>query len=218
LDHACDASSRTAREQRLVVWSLQHGMKLTPSDTNIASIEDRKRERVLQETSQRGFMVVAVDAYDAHQIGDDTNCRLRAVDLGLYRKLVGGGRLRVDSVARAPAQIPRRFDRRLRVGQCISYRLMLDDRMNAAAPFGPGEVQSEVERRAHQGHAKNSDQRRGAGKAGGRQGEAAAFLPDKIVPRGRNVLETELPGEMPAVTHGLDGALQDDTGCGAFDR
>jgi acetolactate synthase regulatory subunit len=45
-------------------------MKLTPSDTNIASIEDRKRERVLQETSQRGFIVVAVDADDAHQIGD----------------------------------------------------------------------------------------------------------------------------------------------------
>ena len=99
----CDDSSRTAREQRLVVWSLQYGMKLTPSDTNIASIEDRKRERVLQETSQRGFMVIAVDAYDAHQIGDHTNCHLRAVDLGLYREFVSGGRPRVDGVARAPA-------------------------------------------------------------------------------------------------------------------
>jgi len=79
---------------------------------------------------------------------------------------------------------------------------MLDDRINAAAPFGPGEVQCEVERRAHQGHAKNSDQRRGAGKAGGRQGEAAAFLPEKIVPWRRNVLETELRREMRAVTHG----------------
>ncbi len=66
-------------------------MKLTPSDTHIASIEDRKRERVLQETSQRGFMVIAVDADDEHQIGDHTNRRLRAVDLGLYRKFVGGG-------------------------------------------------------------------------------------------------------------------------------
>src|SRR6266852_6718144 len=110
-------------------------MKLTPSDANIATVEDRKRERLLQKTSQRSFMVIAFDADDAHQIGDHTNCRLRAVDLGLYRKLVGGGRLRVDSMACAPGQISRRFDRRLRVGQCISHRLMLDDRMNAAAPF-----------------------------------------------------------------------------------
>src|SRR5712671_5854430 len=114
-------------------------MKLTPSDTHIATAEVWKRERVLQKTSQRGFMVIAVDADDAHQIGDHTNRRLRAVDLGLYCKFVGGGRLRVDSVARAPAQIPRRFDRHLRVGQCISHRLVLDDRMNAAAPLSPGE-------------------------------------------------------------------------------
>src|SRR5580704_759982 len=119
-------------------------MKLTPSDANIASSEDRKRERILQETSQRGFMVIAVDADDEHQIGDHTNRRLRAVDLGLYRKLVGGGRLCIDCVAGAPAQISRRCDRSLRVGQSISHRLMLDDRMDAAAPFGPGEVQSEV--------------------------------------------------------------------------
>src|ERR1700719_241633 len=99
----CDDSNRTAREQRLVVWSPQHGMKLTPSDANIASIEDRKRERVLQETSQRGFMVIAVDADDEHQIGDHANRRLRAVDLGLYRKLVGGGRLCIDCGAGAPA-------------------------------------------------------------------------------------------------------------------
>src|SRR6202040_4388634 len=98
-----------------------------------------------QETSQRSFMVIAVGADDAHQIGDHTNRRLRAVDLGLYRKFVGGGRLRVYCVARAPTQISRRFDRHLRVGQSVSDRLMLDDRMNAAAPFSPGEVQSEVE-------------------------------------------------------------------------
>jgi hypothetical protein len=73
---------------------------------------------------------------------------------------------------------------------------LLDDRMNAAAPpFGPGEVQSEFERRPHQRHAENTDQRRGAGKAGGRQGEAAAFLPEKIAPRRRNVLETEMRRE-----------------------
>src|SRR6202035_2590139 len=112
-------------------------MKLTPSDTNIASIEDRKRERVLQETSQRSFMVIAVDADDEHQIGDHTNRRLRAVDLGLYRKFVGGGRLRVNSMACAPAQISRRFDRHLRIGQRVSDRLMIDDRMNAAAPLSP---------------------------------------------------------------------------------
>src|ERR1700722_4484867 len=77
-------------------------------------------------------MVTAVDADDEHQIGDHTNRRLRAVDLGLYRKFVGGGRLRVAGMACAPAQISRRFDRFLRVRQRVSDRLMLDDRMNAA--------------------------------------------------------------------------------------
>src|SRR5258708_39438664 len=103
-------------------------MKLTPSDTNIASIEDRKRERVLQETSERGFMVIAVGADDGHQIGDHTNRRLREVDLGLYRKFVGGGRLRVERVARGPAQISRRFPPRLRLRQSVSHRLMPDAR------------------------------------------------------------------------------------------
>ena len=95
---------------------------------------------------------------------------------------------------------------------------MLDDRMNAAAAFGPGELQSEVERRPHQRHAENTNQRSGAGEAGGRQGEAAAFLSEKIVPRRGNVLETELRHKMRAVTHGFNCALEDDTGCRAFDR
>lgn len=45
-----------------------------------------------------------------------------------------------------------------------------------------------------------------------------ASLPEKVVPRRRNVLETELRREMRAVTHGLDCALEDDAGCRAFDR
>jgi hypothetical protein len=52
-------------------------MKLTPSDTNIASIEDRKRERVLQETTQRGFMIIAVDADDAAETFSKPNCGVR---------------------------------------------------------------------------------------------------------------------------------------------
>src|SRR5215831_11081353 len=94
---------------------------------------------------------------------------------------------------------------------------MLDDRMNDAAPFSLREVQSEVERRPHQCYAQYTDQCRGAGKAGGHQGEAAALLPEKIVPRRRNVLETELRREMRAVSHGFDCALDDNTGCRAFD-
>jgi adenylate cyclase len=44
----------------------QQVMKLAPADTHVAAIEDRKSERVLEKASQRCFMIVAVDADDAH--------------------------------------------------------------------------------------------------------------------------------------------------------
>jgi hypothetical protein len=36
------------------------------ADTHVADTEDRKSERVLEKASQRCFMIVAVDADDAH--------------------------------------------------------------------------------------------------------------------------------------------------------
>ena len=39
-------------------------MKLTPADTHVASGKNRKREGILQQASERGLMVVAVDADD----------------------------------------------------------------------------------------------------------------------------------------------------------
>jgi hypothetical protein len=41
-------------------------MKLAPTDTHVATAKIRKSERVLEKTSQRCFMIVAVDADDAH--------------------------------------------------------------------------------------------------------------------------------------------------------
>ena len=66
-------------------------MKLAPADAHVAAIEDRKSERVLEKTSQGCFMVVAVDADDAHQIDDDTNRRFGAVDFGLDGEFISGG-------------------------------------------------------------------------------------------------------------------------------
>src|SRR6516165_2531925 len=103
-----------------------------PADTHVAPTEDRKSERILEKTSQRCFMIVAVDADHAHQINDDTHRRLGAVDFGLDGKFISGGRLRVYGVACAPAQIPRRFDRDFCIGKRIAYSLMLDNRMNAS--------------------------------------------------------------------------------------
>ena len=85
------AFERSACKERIVIRSLQQVVKLAPADTHVAATEDRKSERVLEKTSQRCFMIVAVDADDAHQIGDDTNCRFGAVDFGLDGKFIGGG-------------------------------------------------------------------------------------------------------------------------------
>ena len=60
-------------------------------------------------------MIVAVDADDPHQIGDHAHCGLGAENLGLNRKLLRRGRLGVERVAGAPAEIARRFDRGLGV-------------------------------------------------------------------------------------------------------
>jgi hypothetical protein len=68
---------------------------------------------------------------------------------------------------------------------------MLDDRMNAAAPFDPSEVQRKVEGRPHECHTENSDQRRRAGKAGGGQSEADTFLTEQIVSWRRDILEAK---------------------------
>jgi hypothetical protein len=57
---------------------------------------------------------------------------------------------------------------------------MLNDRMNASTPFGPSEVQCEIEGRPHQGYAENANQSRSAGKTGGRQSEAIALLTKQI--------------------------------------
>ena len=61
-----DASGPTARRERIVIRSLQQVMKLATADTHVAAIEDRKSERILEKASQRCFMIVAVDADDAH--------------------------------------------------------------------------------------------------------------------------------------------------------
>ena len=60
------AFERSARKERIVIRSLQQVMKLAPADTHVAAIEDRKSERVLEKTTERCFMIVAVDADDAH--------------------------------------------------------------------------------------------------------------------------------------------------------
>ena len=66
-------------------------MKLAPADTDVAPSKDRKSERVLEKTSQRCFMIVAVGADNTHQIDDDTNRCFGAVDFGLNGQFISGG-------------------------------------------------------------------------------------------------------------------------------
>jgi len=55
-----------AGAKALPVAETERFMKLAPADTHVAPIEDWKGERVLERTSQRCFMIVAVDADNAH--------------------------------------------------------------------------------------------------------------------------------------------------------
>src|SRR5260370_33398306 len=87
---------------------------------------------------------------------------------------------------------------------------MLDDRMNAAAPFDPSEVQRKAEGRPHECHAENSDQCRRAGKAGGGQSETVTFLTEQIVSWRRDILEAKQRREVRAVPYRIDCAFEDD--------
>jgi glutamine synthetase adenylyltransferase len=64
---------------------------LAATDANVASAKDRKSQRILQQAAQRALAIIAIHTNDAHQIGYDTDCRLRPEDLGLDRKLVRTG-------------------------------------------------------------------------------------------------------------------------------
>ena len=85
------AFERAACKECIVIRSLQQVMKLASADAHVAAIEDRKSERVLEKTSERCLIVIAVDANNTHEIGDDTNCRFGAVDLGLDGKFISSG-------------------------------------------------------------------------------------------------------------------------------
>src|SRR5580704_18916727 len=102
-------------------------------------------------------------------------------------------------MAGAPAQKTRRFDRGLCVGQSVSDRLMLDDRVNATALFGAGKMQGEVERRAHQCDAEDADKCRGRSKGASRQRKPRTLLSEQIVVRRLHILQTELRYEVRPV-------------------
>ena len=95
---------------------------------------------------------------------------------------------------------------------------MLDDRMNAATPFGPSEVQRKIEGRPHECDAENSDQCRRAGKAGGSQSETVTFLTKQIGSRRRNVFEAKQWREVRTVAYGINCAFEDDTGSRSFNH
>ena len=163
-------------------------------------------------------MVITVDAHHAHEIGDDTNRGFGAINFRLYCKFVGGGRLTIDGVARAPAEISSRFNGGLGVSQCISHCLMLNDRMDTAASLGAGEVQRELERRPHECNSENTDQGSGPGETGCSQCKAAAFLPQQIMSRRGDIFETKLRREVRAVADGINCTLEDDAGRRSFNR
>src|SRR5262249_27366171 len=202
-------SRRAARLKLIVIWTFQQAVKLTAADAHVATVEDRKRKRILEQTSERRFVIVAVDADDTHQVGDHANRGLGAIYLGLNGEFVSRRGLAVDRMACAPAQIAGGFDRGLGVGERVADRLVLEDRMNAAATLSPRKMQCEVECCPHQRDAKDSNQGCGSGKARRRQRKTLAPASEQIVLRSRNVLETELRHQVGTMTDRIDRTLED---------
>src|SRR5882724_4643212 len=77
---------------------------------------------------------------------------------------------------------------------------MLDDRVNAAAPFGARKMKRELERRTHQRDAEDADESSGARERRCRQRKPRALLSEQIVARCRDVLEAELRHEVRSMT------------------
>jgi hypothetical protein len=80
-------------------------VKLAPPYALVTAVKDRERERILQQAPEWRLMIIAVDADHPHQIGDYANRGFGATDLRLDSKFIGRWRLRVESVARTPAEI-----------------------------------------------------------------------------------------------------------------
>jgi len=78
-------------------------VQLPPPYAHVATVEDRQRECILQQTGEWSFMIIAVDANYAHEIGDHAHRGLGAKNLCLDRKLLGCRRLDVERMASAPA-------------------------------------------------------------------------------------------------------------------
>src|SRR5882724_1214740 len=153
-------------------------------------------------------MIIAVDADHAHEIGDHAHRGLGAENLCLDCKLFSRRRLDVKRVAGAPTEIARRFDRGLCIGQGVSDRLVLDDRVNAATLFGTSKMKRKLERSAHQRDTEDANECRGARERRSRQREPRALLSEQIVAGCRDVLEAELRNEMRPMTDRVDRTFE----------
>src|SRR5258708_13087806 len=91
--------------------------------------------------------------------------------------------MRWDGGGGWPAKGAHRLDRRLRVGQRVTDRLVFDDWDRPAAPLGAREGQRRVEGGTHQTDSEHADDRRPPGAAGPDQAPAAAHGADDVLPR-----------------------------------
>ena len=183
-------------------------MELPATHAHIAAVEQRQHQRVLHQRAEGQLAVVAVDADHPHQIGNHPHRRFRAEHLGMQGQFQRAGGLRIHRTRRLPAQRAHCVDRHLGIGERVAHGLVLDDRDCAAAAFGPGEVQGEIERRAHQSDGKDADDRRGAGEAALGEVLAASQRPDHIARRGAHLVEPEYRQQMRPIPRAAVTALQ----------
>jgi hypothetical protein len=104
-----------ARGQRVVVGVEQESVQRVAPNAHVPAAEQRKHQRVLEQAVQRIEVVVAVDADDAHEVGDDADRRLGAEDLRVARELRRRGASGVDGPACAQGERAHRLDAGLRV-------------------------------------------------------------------------------------------------------
>src|SRR5215472_14643915 len=66
--HRSSDLNLAARCQRIVFRPLQDRVEPSTSDADIASGKEREGERILQQTSQRESVIIAIHPHDPHEI------------------------------------------------------------------------------------------------------------------------------------------------------
>ena len=121
-------------------------MELPTPHTHVATVIERKHQRIAQKPLKWMVLRVAFNPDYLHSIVDALDRLLGTVDLGDIRDFGTAVSMRIKICASTPGQISTCFDAHFDVGQGIANRLMVDDRDATKAFPGLCKLKRIVER------------------------------------------------------------------------